>query len=177
MEHQYQQQALTFAQQEEQAYFAEYDRAFDQVTYQADYDDYMYEQEEYTHDDNDDDDMMMMTEEQEQEEYYNNYYYNAKNNNMNDNDFMNEQQEEEDDHVEVDEESEKQQEEHGYDYQRDSLLHLIVGVQSYLSDANALHQDRNDSPLVDLQYKMYTYLKQRACDMGVDMEMTATQQQ
>ncbi|KAI9494104.1 hypothetical protein BDB00DRAFT_762685 [Zychaea mexicana] len=65
----------------------------------------------------------------------------------------------------------------GYDYEEDSLLHLIVGVQSYLSEFNTMNVDRNDSPLVDLQYKMYTYLKQRACEMGVDMETAAAAQQ
>lgn len=57
-----------------------------------------------------------------------------------------------------------------YDYQNDSLLHLIVGVQSYLSDVSSAGIDRHDSPLLDLQYKMYTYLKRRACDMGVDID-------
>lgn len=58
-----------------------------------------------------------------------------------------------------------------YDYQQpkeeayvdDSLLKLIVDVQSYLSEAPT------DSPLFALQYKMYTYLKQRASEMGMDV--------
>ncbi|KAJ8661535.1 hypothetical protein O0I10_002802 [Lichtheimia ornata] len=59
-----------------------------------------------------------------------------------------------------------------YDYQQDALLHLIVGVQSYLSDlsCSGLSNDQQDSPLNDLQYKMYTYLKRRAHDMGVIAE-------
>ncbi|CEI95241.1 hypothetical protein RMCBS344292_09432 [Rhizopus microsporus] len=43
------------------------------------------------------------------------------------------------------------------------LLKLIVDVQSYLSEVPAA-----DSPLLALQYKMYTYLKQRA--MEIEME-------
>lgn len=85
--------------------------------------------------------------------------------------------EQEDENVmELDQEDDQQPEagehniEHLYNYQEDSLLHLIVGVQSYLSDMANAGIDRNDSPLLDLQYKMYTYLKQRACDMGVDAE-------
>ncbi|KAJ8656526.1 hypothetical protein O0I10_007849 [Lichtheimia ornata] len=85
--------------------------------------------------------------------------------------------EQEDENVmELDQEDDQQRQgdenniEHLYNYQEDSLLHLIVGVQSYLSDMANAGIDRNDSPLLDLQYKMYTYLKQRACDMGVDAE-------
>ncbi|ORZ01899.1 hypothetical protein BCR42DRAFT_429837 [Absidia repens] len=55
-----------------------------------------------------------------------------------------------------------------YDYQEDTLLKLIVDVQLYISDLANVGVDRHDSPLVGLQYKMYTYLKQRANDMGVD---------
>ncbi|CAO3590512.1 unnamed protein product [Absidia cylindrospora] len=53
-----------------------------------------------------------------------------------------------------------------YNYQDDALLKLIVDVQSYLCETNA-GVDRNESPLVGLQYKMYTYLKQRVNDMGI----------
>ncbi|KAI8970968.1 hypothetical protein BDB01DRAFT_813147 [Pilobolus umbonatus] len=49
------------------------------------------------------------------------------------------------------------------EYHDDSLIKLIVDVQSYLMDAPT------DSPLLALQYKMYTYLKQRAYDMGMDV--------
>ncbi|ORZ12822.1 hypothetical protein BCR42DRAFT_420037 [Absidia repens] len=56
----------------------------------------------------------------------------------------------------------------GYNYQDDALLKLIVDVQSYLCETNA-GVDRNESPLVGLQYKMYTYLKQRVNDMGIDI--------
>ncbi|ORX45713.1 hypothetical protein DM01DRAFT_1339940 [Hesseltinella vesiculosa] len=56
-----------------------------------------------------------------------------------------------------------------YHYENDALLKLIVGVQSYLTDAACDGMDRQDSPLLDLQYKMYMYLKQRASDMGVDL--------
>lgn len=57
-----------------------------------------------------------------------------------------------------------------YDYQDDALLKLIVGVQSYISDLTSVGVDRHDSPLIGLQYKMYTYLKQRVDDMGVDVD-------
>lgn len=73
---------------------------------------------------------------------------------------------EQDDDEEPENQKEHQQEE--YDYEQDSLLHLIVGVQSYLKDVSTTGVDRNESPLLDLQYKMYTYLKQRACEMGID---------
>jgi hypothetical protein len=54
---------------------------------------------------------------------------------------------------------------------QDALLNLIVGVQQYLADLqNAGANNRQDSPLLDLQYKMYTYLKQRACEMGMDLD-------
>ncbi|KAI9289286.1 hypothetical protein BC943DRAFT_314020 [Umbelopsis sp. AD052] len=54
---------------------------------------------------------------------------------------------------------------------QDALLKLIVGVQQYLSDLqNAGANNQQDSPLLELQYKMYTYLKQRACEMGMDLD-------
>ncbi|CAO3631689.1 unnamed protein product [Mucor hiemalis] len=65
---------------------------------------------------------------------------------------------------EVEEEEEMQQEE---EYILDhSLLKLIVDVQSYLAEAP------QDSPLFALQYKMYTYLKQRATEMGMEIPNT-----
>ncbi|KAL9551146.1 hypothetical protein PS6_005160 [Mucor atramentarius] len=60
------------------------------------------------------------------------------------------------------EEDQEQQEEEA-DIMDDSLLKLIVDVQSYLSEAPT------DSPLFALQYKMYTYLKQRAFEMGMEI--------
>ncbi|KAI8887264.1 hypothetical protein K501DRAFT_283393 [Backusella circina FSU 941] len=62
-----------------------------------------------------------------------------------------------------------QQEE--YHYENDSLLSLIVGVQSYLEEQTSAGtiKGRSDSPLYGLQYKMYTYMRQRACDMGVQL--------
>lgn len=70
------------------------------------------------------------------------------------------------------EEQHHQGEQVAYDYRQDALLHLVVGVQSYLSDlsCSGLSNDQQDSPLNDLQYKMYTYLKRRAHDMGVIAE-------
>ncbi|KAG2233850.1 hypothetical protein INT48_005296 [Thamnidium elegans] len=49
-----------------------------------------------------------------------------------------------------------------YDYRNDSLLELVVGVQTYLAE-----QAKFDSPLYGLQYKLYTYMRQRALDLGV----------
>ncbi|EIE89425.1 hypothetical protein G6F46_003304 [Rhizopus delemar] len=54
--------------------------------------------------------------------------------------------------------NEEQQDEY---IMNDRLLKLIVDVQSYLSEAPT-----SDSPLLALQYKMYTYLKQRALEMN-----------
>jgi hypothetical protein len=72
------------------------------------------------------------------------------------------EEEEEDDNMDTDDVV--------YDYQDDALLKLIVGVQSYISDLTSVGVDRHDSPLIGLQYKMYTYLKQRVDDMGVDVD-------
>ncbi|KAF1804403.1 hypothetical protein FB192DRAFT_1357534 [Mucor lusitanicus] len=58
---------------------------------------------------------------------------------------------------------EEQQQEEEADIMDDSLLKLIVDVQSYLAEAPT------DSPLFALQYKMYTYLKQRAFEMGMEI--------
>lgn len=55
-----------------------------------------------------------------------------------------------------------------YDYQHDSLLSLIVGVQSYLTEQEQ-YASSNDSPLYGLQYKMYTYMRQRALELGVQL--------
>ncbi|KAJ2962047.1 hypothetical protein NQZ79_g2765 [Umbelopsis isabellina] len=54
---------------------------------------------------------------------------------------------------------------------QDALLNLVVGVQQYLADLQTTGFDnRQESPLLDLQYKMYTYLKQRAYEMGADLD-------
>ncbi|KAI8368862.1 hypothetical protein EDC96DRAFT_504605 [Choanephora cucurbitarum] len=45
----------------------------------------------------------------------------------------------------------------------EGLLKLILDVQSYLAEAP------QDSPLFALQYKMYTYLRQRASELGMDV--------
>ncbi|ORX50451.1 hypothetical protein DM01DRAFT_1384722 [Hesseltinella vesiculosa] len=69
------------------------------------------------------------------------------------------QQEEELDQVQ--QETNEKEEEHD----DSSLLRLIVGVQMYLSEQPCASID---TPLMDLQYKMYTFLKQKACELGVD---------
>lgn len=61
------------------------------------------------------------------------------------------------------EQEEQEQQDEAADIMDDSLLKLIVDVQSYLSEAPT------DSPLFALQYKMYTYLKQRAFEMGMEI--------
>lgn len=58
-------------------------------------------------------------------------------------------------------------EEQSYDYQSDSLLELVVGVQSYLAEQQA-NSTKCDSPLYNLQYKLYTYMRQRALELGVE---------
>lgn len=73
------------------------------------------------------------------------------------------EQQQEEDEEEEDEEEIQQEEEYILDH---SLLKLIVDVQSYLSEAP------QDSPLFALQYKMYTYLKQRAFEMGMEIPNT-----
>ncbi|KAI8330269.1 hypothetical protein BD560DRAFT_416371 [Blakeslea trispora] len=45
----------------------------------------------------------------------------------------------------------------------EGLLKLILDVQSYLAEAP------QDSPLFALQYKMYTYLRQRASELGMNI--------
>ncbi|KAI8889974.1 hypothetical protein K501DRAFT_207235, partial [Backusella circina FSU 941] len=58
-----------------------------------------------------------------------------------------------------------------YSYENDSLLSLIVGVQSYLTEQTTAGtiKGKSDSPLYELQYKMYTYMKQRAYEMGAQL--------
>lgn len=54
-----------------------------------------------------------------------------------------------------------------YDYRHDSLLELVVGVQSYLTEQQAVSSKISDSPLYNLQYKLYSYMRQRALELGV----------
>jgi hypothetical protein len=58
------------------------------------------------------------------------------------------------------------QQSYSYDYRNDSLLSLVVGVQNYLTE-QADNSSKCDSPLYNLQYKMYTYMRQRAIELGV----------
>ncbi|CAO3621877.1 unnamed protein product [Mucor hiemalis] len=70
------------------------------------------------------------------------------------------------------EEEEAYEEEQYYDYQSDSLLSLVVGVQSYLTEQEQQQANlstKHDSPLYSLQYKMYTYMRQRALELGVQL--------
>ncbi|KAI8073151.1 hypothetical protein BC940DRAFT_290660 [Gongronella butleri] len=71
---------------------------------------------------------------------------------------------EEDDEFEVDGDDQEE------DHDDSSLLRLIVGVQMYLSEQEPAEPvDRADgTPLMDLQYRMYTYLRQKAFELGVD---------
>ncbi|SAM08598.1 hypothetical protein [Absidia glauca] len=48
-----------------------------------------------------------------------------------------------------------------------ALLRLILGVQMYLGETN-VSGTKDDTPLMELQYKMYTYMKQRALELGMD---------
>ncbi|KAI8637592.1 hypothetical protein BD408DRAFT_424309 [Parasitella parasitica] len=59
-----------------------------------------------------------------------------------------------------------QQQNQPYDYRNDSLLSLVVGVQNYLTE-QADNSSKCDSPLYNLQYKMYIYMRQRAIELGV----------
>ncbi|CEG70778.1 hypothetical protein RMATCC62417_06613 [Rhizopus microsporus] len=52
------------------------------------------------------------------------------------------------------------------EYEDDPLLDLIMGVQSYLAEqAKILNGTVTDSPLYSLQYRMYTYIRQRVYDL------------
>ncbi|KAG2195133.1 hypothetical protein INT47_006997 [Mucor saturninus] len=53
-----------------------------------------------------------------------------------------------------------------YDYRNDCLLELVVGVQSYLTEQQAVSSKIPDSPLYNLQYKLYSYMRQRALQLG-----------
>ncbi|CEP18265.1 hypothetical protein [Parasitella parasitica] len=66
----------------------------------------------------------------------------------------------------MDEYEDYQQQNEPYDYRNDSLLSLVVGVQNYLTE-QAETSSKCDSPLYNLQYKMYTYMRQRAIELGV----------
>ncbi|KAI9299489.1 hypothetical protein BJ944DRAFT_274196 [Cunninghamella echinulata] len=65
---------------------------------------------------------------------------------------------------------EEEEQDMTYHIEDDALLKLVVDVQSYITDLASIGVDRHDSPLMDLQYKMYTYLKQKALDMGMDTD-------
>ncbi|CAO3624255.1 unnamed protein product [Cunninghamella blakesleeana] len=65
-----------------------------------------------------------------------------------------------------DQEDQDDQEEEEENHDDEALLRLIVGVQMYISESTTL--SKKDSPLLDLQYKMYTYMKQKAIELGVD---------
>ncbi|KAG1053071.1 hypothetical protein G6F43_004833 [Rhizopus delemar] len=65
-------------------------------------------------------------------------------------------------------EEEEEEEEEEYDYQNDSLLNLILAVQTYLEEQAKMHGSKvTESPLYGLQYKMYIYMRQRAYELGI----------
>ena len=64
-----------------------------------------------------------------------------------------------------DEEYEEEEEEEYEDDQDDALLSLVLGVQNYLTEQASHHAEQ--SPLYNLQYKMYTYMRHRALQLGL----------
>lgn len=57
------------------------------------------------------------------------------------------------------------------EYSNDALLQLILGVQDYIAEtANA--GITVNPPLMDLQWKMYHYMRQQALEMGYDHGMS-----
>ncbi|KAI9004567.1 hypothetical protein CLU79DRAFT_782819 [Phycomyces nitens] len=56
---------------------------------------------------------------------------------------------------------EEKTDEEYFNERQDGLLSLILGVQSYLSEVSKTRPGEHDSPLFDLQHKMFMYLKQR----------------
>ncbi|KAI8983653.1 hypothetical protein BDB01DRAFT_722615 [Pilobolus umbonatus] len=56
-----------------------------------------------------------------------------------------------------------------YDYRNDSLLTLVLGVHSYLSELENTTKVKTDSPLYHLQYKMYIFMRQRAVELGIEL--------
>jgi TATA-binding protein-associated factor Taf7 len=120
----------------EDACYAQYDLEVANAVAEADYQDYYYEQQQ----------QQLQQSQQVEEEYFD------------------EEEEKEDD--DEDEYYSNQKPQQTYDYQHDSLLSLVVGVQSYLTEQE---QSNNDSPLYSLQYKMYTYLRQKALELGVQL--------
>lgn len=138
--------------EEQDCYFDQYDRAMEAARLSADIQDYCYsqhylwQQKEQVNADNDDDVMDYQEEE-------NNYYY--YNNDGDENMMM------------MEEDDDRQEEESSYN--NEALLSLIAGVQSYLTDATNAGIVK-DSPLLELQYKMYIYMKQQACEMGYNVD-------
>ncbi|KAI9022938.1 hypothetical protein CLU79DRAFT_749587 [Phycomyces nitens] len=125
----------------EQAYFGEYDRAVaEQFSNECCADDYDYYSYDYEQDCVDQPYGQMYSQEEQEQEYN-----------------------DEDEAMDYEKASSNP------DYQNDALLNLVVGVQSYLSDMTT-QPIQHVSPLLDLQYKMYIYLKQRAIDMGLDTQ-------
>lgn len=123
----------------EEECYAQYDLNMANALAEADYQDCYYEQ-------------------QEQQQYCQDY---------NEHEYEEEEQEEycDDDYY-------YQPQQPSYDYQNDSLLSLVVGVQSYLTeqaDWKSSSAKHDDSPLYNLQYKMYTYMRQRALELGVQL--------
>ncbi|ORY99441.1 hypothetical protein BCR43DRAFT_523380 [Syncephalastrum racemosum] len=58
--------------------------------------------------------------------------------------------------------------EDGYsEYSNDALLQLILGVQNYIAETAKAGITVNP-PLMDLQWKMYHYMRQQAQEMGFD---------
>ncbi|KAI7882567.1 hypothetical protein K492DRAFT_160349 [Lichtheimia hyalospora FSU 10163] len=132
--------------EEQDCYFDQYDRAMEAARLSADIQDYCYSQQYLWQQNEQVNDDTMMMEYQEEE---NNYYYDDENMMM----------------EEYDRQSIASQE----SYNNEALLSLIAGVQSYLSDATNAGIVK-DSPLLELQYKMYTYMKQQACEMGYNVD-------
>lgn len=124
---------MELEEENEEAYYAQYDLDMANALAEADYQDCYYEQQQYNE--------QQYEEEEEYDEKEEDYHY----------------------------QDQQDQKLSDYDIQNDSLLSLVVGVQSYLTEqADFSAVNKLDSPLYNLQYKMYTYMRQRAFELGVE---------
>ncbi|KAI7855080.1 hypothetical protein BDC45DRAFT_107989 [Circinella umbellata] len=160
------------------SYFDEYDHAIESVQLKADLQDYyygFYNQQQQQRQQNEDSSTECIEQEHQQQRYIysqhtqqqleraeKDYYFS---------DYYNEQEAVEAAVSLEEEEDDRKSASSMESYNNDALLYLILDVQSYISEmSNSRLMNETDSPLFGLQYKMYTYMKQRAFEAGFNVD-------
>ncbi|KAG2228148.1 hypothetical protein INT45_009194 [Circinella minor] len=162
------------------SYFDEYDHTIESVQLKADLEDYcygFYNQQQHQHRQQNENSSTACIEQEHQQQRYRHSQHTQQQLERVEKDYYFPEYYDEEEVVEAvvspeeEEEDDRKSASSMESYNNDALLYLILNVQSYISEmSNSSLMNETDSPLFGLQYKMYTYMKQRASEVGFNVD-------